>query len=142
MKWTNEVWDKERRLTETKSTARRSGRGGGAAGVGDGGEGEGRPVRGEAEQANRTSHSQIYEAQFHLFSKPSLNPLAAQLGENKPSWAAGWPRQGFSGGFVSPPRRRRRLRGSVTRSRRRRFLRASCLLDPREVLALCLFDPP
>jgi len=76
-------------VPETKSTARRSGRGGGAAGVGDGGEGEGRPVRGEAEQANRTSHSQIYEAQFHLFSKPSLNPLAAQLGENKPSWAAG-----------------------------------------------------
>jgi len=36
VKWTNEVWDKERRLTETKSTARRSGRGGGAAGVGAG----------------------------------------------------------------------------------------------------------
>ena len=60
-----EVRDKERRLTETKSTARRSGREDAPPGSGDGGEGEGeaaaakekvRPVRErEAEQANRTS---------------------------------------------------------------------------------------
>jgi len=75
-----EVRDKERRLTETKSTARRSGRGGCAAGVG-----RRRRRRREAGERTRSgagesnfSHSPIYRAEhgirpgvaFHLFSSP------------------------------------------------------------------------
>ncbi|PVH39402.1 hypothetical protein PAHAL_5G493200 [Panicum hallii] len=44
VKWMKEVWDKERRLTETESTPRRTGGEEAPPGSGDGGEGEGRPA--------------------------------------------------------------------------------------------------